>query len=42
MATDPVCGMEVEESSTMVAVVNRKKYFFCSNECRNAFLEKKA
>lgn len=43
MATDPTCGMEVEEKNknTLSAAVGGKKYFFCSNECRNAFLEKK-
>ena len=43
MATDPVCGMEVDEkdNSTLTAVVSGKKNYFCSNECRNAFLEKK-
>ena len=43
MATDPVCGMEVEESSrdAIVAVVNRNKYYFCSNECRDEFLKNK-
>ncbi|MBI2145032.1 copper-transporting ATPase [Candidatus Woesearchaeota archaeon] len=43
MATDPVCGMEVDESSgsAIVAVINRKKSYFCSDECRDAFLERK-
>ena len=43
MATDPVCGMEVDESSrdAIVAVVNRKKHYFCSDECRDEFLEKR-
>ena len=44
MATDPVCGMEVDEggSDAIVAVVNRKKNYFCSSECRDSFLEGKA
>ncbi len=44
MATDPVCGMEVDEKnkSTVVAVVSGKKHFFCSNECRDEFLKKKS
>lgn len=43
MATDPTCGMEVDENdrSTLTAAVGGKKYFFCSNECRSSFLEKK-
>ncbi|MBI2144619.1 copper-transporting ATPase [Candidatus Woesearchaeota archaeon] len=44
METDPVCGMEVDENGkgTAVAVVSGKKSYFCSNECRNTFLEKQA
>jgi len=44
MATDPVCGMEVDNSSSdaIAAVVSGKKSYFCSNECRNSFLERKA
>ncbi len=44
MATDPVCGMEFDETdrSTLSAVVSGKKSYFCSNECRDAFLERKA
>lgn len=42
MATDPVCGMEVDEKSALSAVVGGKKNYFCSNECRDAFLEGKA
>ncbi len=44
MATDPVCGMEVDESGSdvIVAVVNRKKNHFCSNECRDRFLKDKS
>ncbi|MBI3037363.1 YHS domain-containing protein [Candidatus Woesearchaeota archaeon] len=43
MASDPVCGMEVDESSSdaIIAVVNRKKNYFCSNECRDKFLKNK-
>lgn len=42
MPADPVCGMEVGEKdkSTLTAVVSGKKHFFCSNECRDAFLDK--
>lgn len=43
MATDPTCGMEVNETDRGIlsAAVGGKKYYFCSDECRNAFLEKK-
>ncbi len=40
MATDPVCGMDVDEKSAVVALVNGKKNYFCSNECRDKFLGK--
>ncbi len=34
--------MEVEESDNgIVAVMNRRKHYFCSNECRDAFLKGK-
>lgn len=44
MATDPVCGMEVDERdrNTLVALVSGKKHFFCSSKCRDAFLSKKS
>ncbi|MBI2549834.1 YHS domain-containing protein [Candidatus Woesearchaeota archaeon] len=41
MATDPVCGMDIEEKDALTAVIGGRKYFFCSNECRDAFLSKK-
>jgi YHS domain-containing protein len=38
MTTDPVCGMKVDEkrseSNTQFA---GKKYFFCSENCKNEF-----
>ena len=44
MATDPVCGMEVDEKdkNTLTAVVSGKKHYFCSNECRHEFLKNKS
>lgn len=41
METDPVCGMEVDGKPALAALVGGKKHFFCSNECRNAFLKSK-
>ena len=44
MATDPVCGMEVDEKdrNTLTAMVGGRKNFFCSNECRDEFLKSKS
>ena len=41
MATDPVCGMEVDEKTALAAVVGGRKHYFCSNECRGSFLKNK-
>ncbi|HLD96710.1 MAG TPA: YHS domain-containing protein [Candidatus Nanoarchaeia archaeon] len=43
MATDPTCGMEVDENdkSTLLALAGGKKNYFCSNECRDEFLKNK-
>ena len=38
MATDPVCGMHVEEQNTsLVAEREGKKYYFCSANCKLQF-----
>jgi YHS domain-containing protein len=38
MATDPVCGMKIEERRTELQTqFGGKKYFFCSDECRKEF-----
>ena len=44
MVTDPVCGMEIDESSSdaIVAVVGGKKNYFCSSECRDEFLKNRS
>ncbi len=36
---DPVCGMEVDESSEFRAEHNGKEYFFCSKHCKIKFEE---
>ncbi len=36
--TDPVCGMELEESLTFRATFAAHEYFFCSEECRGQFV----
>ena len=38
MATDPVCGMYVDEAtSTLTALVRGRKYYFCSETCLQTF-----
>ena len=38
MTTDPVCGMRVDErESEFRTLFAGKKYFFCSDECSQAF-----
>nr|MDG6922432.1 HAD-IC family P-type ATPase [Nitrososphaerota archaeon] len=39
MATDPVCGMYVEESpDALQATVNGRRYFFCAESCLQTFV----
>ena len=38
MATDPVCGMSVDEKSAPAQTNYRgKTYYFCSKECKASF-----
>lgn len=37
MATDPICGMTVDESKAFQASRNGKTFFFCSEHCRQKF-----
>ncbi len=38
MAKDPVCGMEVDESSAAAtSEYNGKTYYFCAPGCKKAF-----
>lgn len=39
MATDPVCGMAVEQEHAVSGEGDGITYFFCSRGCRNEFLE---
>ncbi|REJ65676.1 MAG: heavy metal translocating P-type ATPase [Planctomycetota bacterium] len=39
MATDPVCGMEVDETTDLTAQRDGTTFYFCSNHCRQKFLE---
>src|SRR5437773_8077470 len=38
MATDPVCGMSVDEGTHLTAVVRGRKYYFCSVTCLETFV----
>ena len=38
MAIDPVCGMEVDESSTKDKAIHQgETYYFCSTDCKDEF-----
>ncbi|MBI4452236.1 heavy metal translocating P-type ATPase [Candidatus Woesearchaeota archaeon] len=42
MAKDPVCGMEVEEKKSKYSIViDGKKYYFCSRNCYEKFINLK-
>ncbi len=38
MAIDPICGMQVDETTGLHAEKSGKTYWFCSEHCRSAFL----
>lgn len=38
MKTDPVCGMDVSETSEYYTEYTGKTYYFCSESCRGKFL----
>ena len=42
MATDPICGMEVDEKKAISAERGDQVYFFCSSHCREKFLAQAA
>ncbi|KPJ69082.1 hypothetical protein AMJ44_04685 [candidate division WOR-1 bacterium DG_54_3] len=39
MAKDPICGMEVDESKSIKLTWQGKDYYFCSERCKNKFIE---
>lgn len=39
MARDPICGMEVNEKSSLKLTKDGKEYFFCSTHCREKFIK---
>lgn len=42
MRKDPICYMEVKEDEAVKTEYDGKIYYFCSNGCRDKFLEEKA
>ena len=38
MAKDPICGMTVEETSVLRAERDGQTFYFCSDHCRQTFL----
>jgi YHS domain-containing protein len=43
MATDPVCGMKVQETQAAATVVYQgNTYYFCSGACHKAFMARSA
>ncbi|HTU24012.1 MAG TPA: heavy metal translocating P-type ATPase [Pirellulales bacterium] len=38
MATDPICGMQVNEETGLSIDRDGKRYYFCSDRCRQRFL----
>ncbi len=43
MATDPVCGMYVDEPSSAISLVrDNRTYYFCSQGCRESFVAPEA
>ncbi len=35
---DPICGMTVDEATALNAERDGKKFYFCSDHCRQKFL----
>ena len=38
MATDPICGMQVDESTDLTAERDGQTFYFCSDHCRQKFV----
>ncbi len=38
VARDPVCGVQVERATAAHVIISGKKFFFCGERCRTAFL----
>lgn len=39
MVQDPVCGMEIDSSNAEKTEYKGKTYYFCSESCKNKFLQ---
>jgi P-type Cu+ transporter len=39
---DPICGMTVDEATALHAERDGKKFYFCSDHCRQKFLSTSA
>jgi Cu+-exporting ATPase len=39
---DPICGMTVDEATSLHAERGGKTFYFCSDDCRKEFLSKPA
>ena len=40
MTTDPVCGMRIDTEDAVASLEHEgKTYYFCSEACRDAFVE---
>lgn len=40
MAIDPICGMKVDEVTSLKAALDGKEYYFCSQRCLERFLKR--
>ena len=38
--TDPVCGIELDETLAILHQYEEKNYYFCCNGCRKIFVKK--
>ena len=38
MTKDPICGMSVDEATSLHAERDGKTFYFCSDHCRQKFL----
>jgi Cu+-exporting ATPase len=38
MATDPICGMHVDEGTDLIVERSGRTYYFCSEHCRQTFI----
>ena len=42
MAHDPICGMEVDEKTSIKLIINKVTHYFCSSRCKDKFIEQHA